>query len=144
MQFKLYDNATVGTGTLQGSPNTVTNSAVQVTNGVFTVLLNFGVTAFPGADRFVEINVRHVGDPSYTTLAPRYQLTSTPYSLRTLSATAADSLSATCAPCVTDANINTVSGSKVTSAVANATTAVSAGNVTGTVALGIGCWRRSR
>lgn len=138
LQFKLYDTATVGTGTLQGSPNTVTNAAVLVTNGVFTVLLNFGGSAFPGADRFLEINVRHPGDPSYTTLAPRYQLTSTPYSLRTLSATAADSLSAACVGCVVDADINTVSGSKVTGAVANATTAVNTGNVTGTVAIANG------
>src|SRR5207237_6606829 len=42
MQFKLYDTGTVGTCSLQGSPNTVTNSTVQVTNIIFTLQLQFG------------------------------------------------------------------------------------------------------
>src|SRR5438876_443077 len=88
LQFKLYDTATVGTGALQGSPNTVTNPSVQVTDGVFTVQLDFGADAFAGGDRFLEINVRHPGDPSYTTLAPRQQLTSSPYAVRAATATA--------------------------------------------------------
>jgi ligand-binding sensor protein/phage pi2 protein 07 len=87
MQFKLYDTATVGTGTLQGSPNTVTNATVNVASGVFTVQLDFGASAFPGANRFLEISVRHPGDPSYTTLSPRPQLTSTPYAIQALTAT---------------------------------------------------------
>jgi hypothetical protein len=90
MQFKLYDTAMVGTGMLQGSPNTVTLPTVNVTNGIFTVQLDFGASAFPGADRFLEINVRHPGDPAYTTLAPRTQLTSAPYAIRSLSAASAD------------------------------------------------------
>src|SRR5881392_3577736 len=117
LQFKLYDTATVGTGALQGSPNTVTNPSAQVTNGVFTVQLDFGADAFSGGDRFLEINVRHPGDSSYTTLAPRQQLTSSPYSLRALSATAADSLSPACNGCVLDAHIQSVDGSKVTGVV---------------------------
>jgi hypothetical protein len=86
LQFKLYDTATVGTGTLQGSPNTVTKATVNVTSGIFTVQLDFGASGFPGADRFLEINVRHPGDPSYTTLSPRQQLTSTPYAIHSLAA----------------------------------------------------------
>mgnify|MGYP000184389484 CR=1 FL=1 len=39
--------------------------------GVFTVQLDFGVDAFPGANRFVEIGVKPAGGGSYTTLAPR-------------------------------------------------------------------------
>jgi hypothetical protein len=89
MQFKLYDTATVGTGTLQGSPNTVTNATVSVANGVFTVQLDFGASGFPGADRFLEINVRHPGNPTYTTLSPRQQLTSTPYAIRSSTAATA-------------------------------------------------------
>src|SRR5438067_258917 len=48
LQFSLYDTANVGTGTLQGSPKTVTNGSVQVTDGVFTVPLDFGAGAFSG------------------------------------------------------------------------------------------------
>src|SRR5260370_42525100 len=48
MQFKLYDALTGGS--LQGSPNTVTKTGVNVTNGVFTLQLDFGAGPFPGAD----------------------------------------------------------------------------------------------
>ena len=59
MQFKLYDTATVGTGTQIGS--TITKSTVMVTSGVFTVDLDFGSSAFPGAGRFLGIAVRANG-----------------------------------------------------------------------------------
>src|SRR5690349_15799784 len=49
LQFKLFDTATVGTGTQQGSAVTVSN--VTVSNGIFTVQLDFGACAscFNGA-----------------------------------------------------------------------------------------------
>jgi hypothetical protein len=83
LQFKLYDASTLGN--LQGSPNTVTKAGVNVTNGIFTVQLDFGSSGFPGADRYLEISVQHnVG--GYTTLLPRQQLTSTPYAIHSLAA----------------------------------------------------------
>lgn len=88
LRFKLYDLATGGT--LQGSPNTVTSSNVTVTNGVFTVQLDFGSTAFTGGTRFLEIEARvHNIDPNipaYTLLAPRQELTPTPYAIRAAAA----------------------------------------------------------
>jgi hypothetical protein len=89
LQFKLYDQLMVGV--LQGSPNTVTVSNVMVNGGVFTVELDFGAAAWPGAARYLEIAVRVAGSGSFTTLTPRQQLTSTPYSIRSLSATTATS-----------------------------------------------------
>jgi hypothetical protein len=80
IQFMLFDALTGGS--LQGSPNTVTKPAVLVTNGVFTVQLDFGASGFPGADRFLDIGVKHPADSTYTPLAPRQQLTSTPYAIR--------------------------------------------------------------
>src|SRR3989442_4726671 len=89
MQFKLYDTATVGTGTQIGS--TITKSTVMVTSGVFTVDLDFGSSAFPGAGRFLGIAVRATGSLNpYTELAPRQPVTSTPYAVRSANATAAD------------------------------------------------------
>ena len=88
LQFKLYDQLTGGT--LQGSPSTVTVSGVAVTNGVFTVDLDFGASGFPGAGRYLEIGVRPAGNGSFTTLSPRQQLTATPYAIRSLSANNAD------------------------------------------------------
>src|SRR5262249_10089696 len=81
LQFKLFDTATVGTGTQQGS--TVAVSNVTVTNGIFTVSLDFGVCAacFNGAARFLEIAVRPTGGGSFITLTPRQPITSTPYAL---------------------------------------------------------------
>jgi len=90
MQFKLFDAASVGTGNQLGS--TITNGAVAVINGVFTVQLNFGGAAFSGADRFLELSVRPAGtsDP-YTVMSPRQQLTSAVYAIRAGTATTADS-----------------------------------------------------
>ena len=83
LQFKLYDALTLGN--LQGSPNTITKTGVNVTNGIFTVQLDFGAGGFPGADRYLEISVQHNGG-GYTTLLPRQQLTSTPYAIHSLAA----------------------------------------------------------
>jgi len=88
LQFKLYDQ--LSGGALQGSPSTVTVSGVTVTAGVFTVELDFGAAAFPGAARFLEISVRPAGSGGFTTLSPRQQLSSTPYAIRSLSAATAD------------------------------------------------------
>jgi hypothetical protein len=120
MQFKLYDAASAGAQI--GS--TATNNSVAVANGIFTVNLDFGSSPFTGANRWLEIGVRKATDPpGFTTLTPRQQLTSSPYSIRTLSAVSADSLSNACVGCVDNAKINTVDGGKVTGTVASATTA---------------------
>ncbi|PYS59102.1 MAG: hypothetical protein DMF74_22120, partial [Acidobacteria bacterium] len=66
LQFKLFDTASTGAGTQIGS--TITNSALTVTGGVFTTQLDFGASAFPGADRFLEISVRLAGSGSFTVL----------------------------------------------------------------------------
>ncbi|MDX6711804.1 MAG: hypothetical protein QOH96_2820 [Blastocatellia bacterium] len=87
MQFKLFDDPTAGTQQPQPGPITIQftgGSAVTVTAGVFTVQLDFGPSAFPGAARYLEIGVRHPGDPTFTTLSPRQQMTSSPYAIRSL------------------------------------------------------------
>ena len=85
IQFKLFNTATTGTGTQQGL--TITNSSMQVTNGVFSMQLDFAPCAscFDGSARFLEIGVRPAGsvDP-YTVLSPRQPITSAPYAVRAL------------------------------------------------------------
>src|SRR5262245_43081858 len=78
LQSKSSDTATVGTGSQQGS--TVTVSNVSVTDGIFTVQLDFGVCAscFDGSARFLEIAVKPNGGGSFTTLTPRQPITATP------------------------------------------------------------------
>jgi hypothetical protein len=59
----------------------VTNNAVVVTNGLFTVLIDFGPGVFTGATNWLEIAVATNGGNTFTTLAPRQQLTPTPYAI---------------------------------------------------------------
>lgn len=140
-EFKLFDSLTGGTqvGTTQQL------LGVQVTNGIFTVRLNFG-SEFPGAARFLEISAKNTAGP-LTVLSPRQPLTSTPYSIRSSRSGESDSLSAACNLCVTDGQILSIDGGKVTGTVANAAnavnaanaaTATTAGNVTGVVAIANG------
>ncbi|WP_322490480.1 hypothetical protein [Chloroflexus sp.] len=78
VEFRLFDDAAAGTQI--GSTQTKTN--VTVTNGVFTVVLDFGATAFDGDARWLAISVRcPAGSGSYTTLNPHQPLTPAPYAL---------------------------------------------------------------
>ncbi len=81
-QFKLYSAASGETQV--GS--TVTKSNITVSNGVFTVQLDFGSDAFNGDARYLDISVRcPAGSGSYTLLTPRQVLAAVPYALYTLS-----------------------------------------------------------
>jgi len=76
LRFAVYDS--LNAGTQQGG--LLTNSATAVSNGLFTVTLDFG-NQFPGANRWLEIGVRTNGSGAFTTLAPRQPLTPTPYAV---------------------------------------------------------------
>lgn len=88
LQFNLYDEVT-GTHTpLNAAP--IVLEDVQVTNGMFTVALDFG-NLFDGSDRYLEISVRPANDTgAFAVLSPRQRITSSPYSIRSLSAATAD------------------------------------------------------
>ncbi len=99
-QFHLYDAATAGTFLTAA----VTNN-VPVSNGLFTVFIDFGSGFFNGSPRWMEINVRtNGGAVSPFTLTPRQRVTSTPYAIRALEAanatTAASAASANAANAV--------------------------------------------
>jgi len=79
-QFKLYD----ANGTPQGPA--LVREDVQVSNGAFTVQLDFG-QVFDGNARLLEIGVRPgASTGEFTLLAPRQAVTSTPYAIQTLNA----------------------------------------------------------
>src|SRR6266851_283862 len=78
-QFTLWDAVSGGTQQPQPGPITITRSAVLVSAGTFSVQLDFGAAAFPGADRFLEVGVRPASIGTFTTLLPRQQITGTPY-----------------------------------------------------------------
>ncbi len=76
LRFAIYD--AVSAGVQQGS--LLTNSATAVSNGLFTVTLDFG-NQFPGTARWLEIAVRTNGGGAFNTLTPRQALTPTPYAI---------------------------------------------------------------
>jgi hypothetical protein len=87
-QFRLF-TAAVG-----GAPvgPTLTGIVAAVNGGLFTVTLDFGVSAFDGAARYLEVGVRPDGSPNpYAILSPRQQVTSAPYTVRSFSSLSADS-----------------------------------------------------
>jgi hypothetical protein len=127
IQFKLFDTPTVGTGVQQGP--TITNATVAVNAGVFSVALDFGFPAYSGPPRYLEISVRPSGSPSgYTLLSPRSPVSSTPYSVRSLNSSVADTLSSACVGCVTSTQIGSVAGSTITGAVPVASVPAGNGN----------------
>jgi trimeric autotransporter adhesin len=77
MQFALFDAATNGTQVGES----VDLTSVPVTNGLFTVSLDFG-GAFDGQARWLEISLNPAGGEAPTVLlAPRQPVTATPYAL---------------------------------------------------------------
>ncbi|MCC6823297.1 MAG: hypothetical protein IT579_21415 [Verrucomicrobia subdivision 3 bacterium] len=75
LRFTIYDAITNG-GAVAGP---LTMSPTFVSNGLFTVTLDFGAGVFTGADRWLDIAVRPTGGGAFTTLAPRQEITATPY-----------------------------------------------------------------
>ena len=76
LRFIVFDNSAGGN---QQGP-LLTNSATSVSNGLFTVTLDFG-NQFPGAGRWLEFAVRTNGNGSFFTLIPRQPLTPAPYAI---------------------------------------------------------------
>jgi hypothetical protein len=81
-QFRLFDALTGG----NQIGNTLTQTSIAVSNGLFKVTLDFGTNAFNGDARWLDISVQPTGGSGFTTLSPRQQLTSAPYALYAQSA----------------------------------------------------------
>jgi hypothetical protein len=77
MRFALFN---VGSG---GASVTgfLTNSAIPVSNGLFTVSLDFGAGIFNGTTYWLQIGVRSNGTGGFSALSPRQELTPTPYAI---------------------------------------------------------------
>jgi len=77
-EFRLFSAAAGGlqVGSVLARPD------VNVANGLFTVMLDFGADAFPGADRHLAISVRPGASAgAFSALTPRQQLTPAPYAI---------------------------------------------------------------
>lgn len=80
-EFALFGSALGGS---QLGP-ALTRSGVNVVNGIFSVSLDFG-NQFDGSPKFLEIRVKASGGGAFTTLFPRQNVASSPYSVRSIDA----------------------------------------------------------
>jgi hypothetical protein len=106
LKFSLF--ATNTTGVPIAGP--VTNNTVFVSNGLFTVQIDFGPGAFTGGTNWLQIGVATNLASSFTTLTPRQQLTPVPYAIF---AESADSLPGLLVQSNTNGAPNLIGGSPV-------------------------------
>ena len=86
--FHFYLRDAGSNGNPVGTTNTI--APVAVSNGLFTVTLDFGSGIFTGPDRWLEIGVRTNGSlAAYSILIPRQQITSAPYAFSAKTAASA-------------------------------------------------------
>jgi hypothetical protein len=81
-QFSLFDAIT--NGVQKGG--TVSVNAVAVSDGRFTVEIDFGSGVITGDDCYLEIDVSPSGQATFVTLDPRQELTAVPYAQHALNA----------------------------------------------------------
>ncbi|MDW8310315.1 MAG: hypothetical protein RMK20_13155, partial [Verrucomicrobiales bacterium] len=91
LRFALYDAASGGN---QWGP-ALTNNATAVSNGLFTLTLDFGFGVFNGGPRWLEIAVRTNGGGLFTTLTPRQAVLPSPYAFWAANASQAVTVSGT-------------------------------------------------
>lgn len=77
LRFSLYAGLTDPS---QIGPS-ITNRNLQLTNGIFTVQLDFGPGAITSEPRWLEIAVRTNSTEAFSVLSPRQELTTSPYAL---------------------------------------------------------------
>ena len=91
LTFALFDDR--GAGSQIGDP--VTNANVAISNGVFSVELDFTAKPFDGTALWLEVGVRSVsGLGTFERLSPRQPVTPVPYALQAVNATTAASADA--------------------------------------------------
>jgi hypothetical protein len=77
LTFSIYTNS-IGGMAVAGP---VTNNAVYITNGLFTVAVDFGAAVWNGATNWLQIGVASNGAGGFSILAPREELTPVPYAI---------------------------------------------------------------
>jgi hypothetical protein len=83
LQFNLYDEISGNNAPLNSMPLIIED--IQITDGNFSVFLNFGSLFNTNANRFIEIGFRGGNETgSFTLLPQRQQITSNPFSIRSI------------------------------------------------------------
>jgi hypothetical protein len=113
LTFTLYDAATAGN--IVAGP--LTNASVAVSNGLFTTVLDFGSSAFNGADRWLQISVGTNGSATFFDLSPLQKLTAAPYSIYSANASLAGTANAVAPGAVTGSGVapNTIAAGNIAS-----------------------------
>jgi hypothetical protein len=127
-RFQIYNASSV----VVAGP--LTNAPVGVTNGLFTVTLDFGTGIFDGSTRSLEIGVRSYGNTNaYAVLSPRQTLTSVPYAIQAIQAVNASNAVVLTAPLQATNMTGTIPNSLLSTNVALLTTnVIFSGGVTAT------------
>jgi hypothetical protein len=89
LTFQLFN--ALANGTAVGP--ILTNSATVVSNGLFTVPLDFGTGVFTGTNYWVQISARTNGGSTFTTLVPRLPISPAPYAISAANALTAATFS---------------------------------------------------
>jgi hypothetical protein len=82
LMFTLY--TTNVDGVAVGEP--VTDSATAVSNGLFSVTIDFGAGAFTGNNFWLDVSVSPAGSNDFTDLSPRQPILPTPYAIMAITA----------------------------------------------------------
>jgi len=77
LRFEVWD--ALANGNMIAGP--LTSLATGVTNGLFTVTLDFGNGVFTGPGRWLELDMRTNGNGAFTALLPRQPVLAAPYAL---------------------------------------------------------------
>ncbi len=120
LTFTLFNTNT--TGVAIAGP--VTNSAIAMSNGLFTTAIDFGAGIFTGTNYWLDISVRTNGSTSFTELTPRQQILPVPYAIYSANAGSAAT--------ATEAGTAGSATSASTAATANNFSGSLSGDVTGT------------
>lgn len=91
LRFTIYDSASGG----EAVAGSVTNTALGVSNGLFTVTLDFGTGIFDGSSRWLDTGARTNGAADFTMLDPRQLLTPAPTAIFATTAATALNISGT-------------------------------------------------
>jgi len=106
MTFTLFSSSTGG-GALAGP---LTNTTVPLSNGLFTVLLDFGSAGWNGQSNWIEIGVTTNGSTNFITLLPRQPVTPAPYAIYAVTGGNASALSTGAAIGTGSANVVSSTG----------------------------------
>jgi hypothetical protein len=126
LMFTLYTTNVGGVSVAEP----VTNSATAVSNGLFTVTIDFGTGAFTGNNFWLDVSVSPAGSNDFTDLSPRQPILPTPYAMMAI--TASNLLGRLPGSQLT----GPINASQLNGPVPSASlTSIPAGNLTGTVPL---------